>query len=106
MALNAFTGYAFTMKKNLSNLEKKSLRAKAHSLKPSVVIGQNGLTEAVLAEIDAALNTHELIKVRIRGADKIKRTGLYKQMEKQLNGEVVDQIGFIAVLHRPESNSN
>ena len=93
------------MKKNLSNLEKKALRAKAHSLKPSVVIGQHGLTEAV-AEIDAALNAHELIKVRIRGADKIKRTGLCEQMEKQLNAEVVDQIGFIAVLHRPESNSN
>ena len=106
MALNPYTGYAFTKKKNLSNLEKKALRAKAHSLKPSVVIGERGLTEAVLAEIDAALNAHELIKVRIRGADKIKRTGLYEQMERQLNAEVVDQIGFIAVLHRPESNSN
>ena len=94
------------MKSTLSNLEKKALRAKAHSLKPSVVIGQHGLTEAVLAEIDVALNAHELIKVRIRGADKIKRTGLCEQMEKQLNAEVVDQIGFIAVLHRPESNAN
>jgi len=106
MALNAYIGCTFTMKKNLSNLEKKALRAKAHSLKPSVVIGQNGLTEAVLAEIDAALNAHDLIKVRIRGADKIQRTELCEQIEKQLNAEVVDQIGFIAVLHRPESNSN
>jgi RNA-binding protein len=94
------------VKSILSNLEKKALRAKAHSLKPSVIIGQHGLTEAVLAEIDVALNAHELIKVRIRGADKIKRTGLCEQMEKQLNAEVVDQIGFIAVLYRPESNSN
>ena len=90
------------MKSTLSNLEKKALRAKAHSLKPSVIIGQHGLTEAVLAEIDVALNAHELIKVRIRGADKIKRTGLCEQMEKQLNAEVVDQIGFIAVLNRPD----
>ena len=94
------------MKENLSNIEKKALRKKTHSLKPVVMIGQHGLTDAVLAEIDVALNAHELIKVRIRGADKIKRTGLYEQMEKQLNAEVVDQIGFIAVLHRPESNSN
>ena len=93
------------MKATLSNLEKKGLRAKAHSLKPSVIIGQHGLTEAVLAEIDVALNAHELIKVRIRGADKIKRTGLCEQMEKQLNAEVVDQIGFIAVLHRPDITS-
>ena len=94
------------MKKNLSNLEKKALRAKAHSLKPSVMIGQNGLTDTVLAEIDSALNAHDLIKIRIRGADKIKRTGLCEQIEKQLNAEVVDQIGFIAVLYRPESTSN
>ena len=94
------------MKENLSNIEKKALRKKTHSLKPVVMIGQHGLTDAVLAEIDVALNANELIKVRIRGADKIKRTGLCEQMEKQLNAEVVDQIGFIAVLHRPESNSN
>ncbi|MDG2456022.1 MAG: YhbY family RNA-binding protein [SAR86 cluster bacterium] len=93
------------VKSTLSNLEKKALRAKAHSLKPSVIIGQHGLTEAVLAEIDVALNANELIKVRIRGADKIKRTGLCEQMEKQLNVEVVDQIGFIAVLHRPDITS-
>ena len=70
------------------------------------MIGQNGLTDTVLAEIDGALNAHDLIKVRIRGADKNKRIGLCEQMEKQLNAEVVDKIGFIAVLHRPESNSN
>ena len=49
------------MKKNLSNVEKKALRTKAHSLKPSVMIGQNGLTDTVLAEIDNALNAHDLI---------------------------------------------
>ena len=93
------------MKNSLSNIKKKALKAKAHALKPSVIIGQHGLTEAVLAEIDVALNAHELIKVRIRGADKIKRTELCEQMEEQLNAEVVDQIGFIAVLHRPDITS-
>ena len=68
------------MKNSLSNIKKKALKAKAHALKPSVIIGQHGLTEAVLAEIDVALNAHELIKVRIRGADKIKRTGLVKHL--------------------------
>lgn len=65
------------------------------------MIGQHGLTEAVLAEIDTVLNARELIKVRIRGADKNKRAELCAQMEKQLNAEVVDQIGFITVLYRP-----
>ena len=90
------------MKSTLSNLEKKALRAKAHSLKPSVIIGQHGLTEAVLAEIDVALNAHELIKIRIRGADKNKRTEQCAQIEHQLNAEVVHQIGGITVLYRPE----
>ena len=94
------------MKKNLSNVEKKALRAKAHPLKPSVMIGQHGLTEAVFTEIDNALGAHDLIKVRIRGADKIKRTEFCEQMEKQLNAEVVDQIGFITVLHRPKTTSS
>jgi len=89
------------MKKNLSNVEKKSLRTKAHSLKPSVMIGQNSLTDTVLAEIDNALNAHDLIKIRIRGVDKNKRIELCEQIEQQLNAEVVDQIGGITVLYRP-----
>jgi len=101
IVLDEHTNQVFTMKKNLSNVEKKALRAKVHPLKPSVMIGQHGLTEAVLAEIDTVLNARELIKVRIRGADKNKRAELCAQMEKQLNAEVVDQIGFITVLYRP-----
>ena len=89
------------MKKNLSDVEKKALLKKSHSLKPVVKIGQHGLTDAVLAEVDIALNAHELIKVRIRGADKDKRTEQCAQIEHQLNAEVVHQIGGIAVLYRP-----
>ena len=89
------------MKKNLSNVEKKVLRKKSHSLKPVVMIGQHGLTDSVLAEVDIALNAHELIKIRIRGADKNKRAEQCAQIEHQLNSEVVHQIGGITVLYRP-----
>ena len=65
------------------------------------MIGQHGLTDAVLAEVDIALNAHELIKVRIRGVDKYERTEQCAQIEHQLNAEVVHQIGGIAVLYRP-----
>ena len=58
------------MKKNLSYIKKKELRKRAYSLKPFVIIGQHGLTDSVLAEINVALNAHELIKIRIREADK------------------------------------
>ena len=89
------------MENNLSNVEKKALRKKAYSLKPVVMIGQRGLTDAVLAEVDIALNAHELIKIRIRGADKNKRAEQCAQIEHQLNSEVVHQIGGITVLYRP-----
>jgi len=65
------------------------------------MIGQHGLTDAVLTEVDVALNAHELIKVRIRGADKDERTEQCAQIGHQLNAEVVHQIGGIAVLYRP-----
>ena len=90
------------MKTNLSNIAKKELRKKAYSLKPFVMIGQHGLTDAVLAEIDVALNAHELIKIRIRGADKNKRSEQCLKIEKQLNVEVIHKIGFITVLYRPK----
>ena len=59
------------MKKNLSNIEKKILRKKGCSLKPVVMVGKNGLTDAVLAEIDVSLTSHELIKIRIRDDNKM-----------------------------------
>ena len=90
------------MKKTLSNIEKKELRKKAYLLKPFVIIGQHGLTDSVLAEINVALNAHELIKIRIRGADKNKRSEQCLQIENELNAEVIHQIGFITVLYRPK----
>ena len=90
------------MKKNISNIKKKELRKRAFSLKPFVMIGQHGLTDAVLAEIDGALHAHELIKIRIRGGDKNKRKEQCLQIEQHLNTDVIHQIGFITVLYRPK----
>jgi RNA-binding protein YhbY len=53
------------MKKSISNIKRKELKKKAYSLKPIIMIGQNGLTDAVINEIDVALNAHELIKVPV-----------------------------------------
>ena len=92
------------MKKSLSNIKKKALKAKAHALKPTVMIGQHGLTDAVLAEIDIALNAHELIKIGIRGADKNERIEQGKKIESQLNADVIDQIGGVTVLYRPAAS--
>ena len=82
-------------------LKKKRYEKKAYSLKPFIMVGQQGLTDA-----DIALNAHKLIKVRIRGADKNKRTEQCAQIENELNAEVVDQIGGITVLFRPATASS
>ena len=58
------------MKNILSSIEKKELRKKAYSLKPVVMIGQNCLINPVLDEIDISLKSHQLIRIRIRGANK------------------------------------
>lgn len=54
----------------LNNKQKQYLKGLAHSLKPVVLLGQHGLTEGVLAEIDLALNHHELIKVKVASEDR------------------------------------
>ena len=68
------------------------------------MIGQSGLTEAVLAEIDIALNAHVLIKISIRGTEKKERIEQGKKIASQLNADVIDQIGGITVLYRPIDN--
>jgi RNA-binding protein len=57
----------------LTNNQKKFLRSKGHSLKPVVMMGQHGLSEGVLAELKTSLETHELLKIKVRGDDKERR---------------------------------
>ena len=94
------------MKKNLSNIEKKILRKKGYSLKPVVMVGKNGLTEAVPAEIDVSLTSHELIKIRIRGGNKNERYNLCLKIQHKLKIELVPQIGFIKVFIELKQESN
>lgn len=91
--------------KNFLIALKKELRKKAYSLKPFVIVGQHGLTEAVIAEINVALKAHELIKVRLREADKNKRSKQFMEIKKQLSAEIIHKIGFIIVLYRPNTES-
>ena len=79
--------------------DKKKLRADAHALKPVVMIGQSGLTAAVLAEIEQALNTHELIKVKIR-AERDERKLISEKICTDTGAELIQTIGQIAVIYR------
>ncbi len=78
---------------------KKTLKAQAHALKPVVMIGQAGLTEAVLAEINIALISHELIKIKIR-AEKDERDAMGDAICEKTGASLVQFIGQIAVIYK------
>ena len=80
--------------------QRKKLRAQAHSLKPVVTIGQSGLTNAVIAELEIALDHHQLIKVKIRSDDRELRKQIAEQMCEQTKAELIQRIGQITVLYR------
>ena len=84
-------------------IDKKQLRSLAHGLNPVVMIGQLGLTDAVLAETELALDHHELIKVRIR-AEREERKLISEKICTQTGAELIQTIGQIAVIYRPNPN--
>jgi putative YhbY family RNA-binding protein len=86
----------------LTPTERSSLRAEAHSLSPVVIIGEAGLTPAVLKEIDASLNAHGLIKVRVFGDDREARIATYQTICDQLGAAPVQHIGKLLVVFRPK----
>ena len=84
----------------LDSKYKQELKAKAHALKPVVLLGNHGFTEAVKKEIDRALNDHELIKVRIQNPDRDERKAIFTEICETLSADLVQIIGNIAVLYR------
>lgn len=86
----------------LTPAQRKVHRAEAHHLDPVVMIGNDGLTAAVLKEADAALNAHGLIKIRVLGDDRAAREAMYMQLADQLNAAPIQHIGKLLVLWRPQ----
>ncbi len=76
------------------------LRGRAHPLKPIVMIGQSGLTPGVVSETERALKDHELVKVRVRGADRAARDAMLAELVTRTAAELVTRIGHVAVLYR------
>lgn len=90
----------------LSIAEKKRFRRIGHELKPVVMTGGQGLTENVLAEIERALEDHELIKVRINGEDREERAAAMGLIATHCKAEQVQVIGKIVLLYRPAKKPN
>lgn len=79
---------------------KKSLKARAHSLKPVVITGQSGLSDAVIKEIDLALTCHELIKVRINAADREERVAMSRSACEATSSTLIQSVGHVVTLYR------
>ncbi|MBC7857342.1 MAG: YhbY family RNA-binding protein [Burkholderiaceae bacterium] len=86
----------------LTPVERSALRAEAHALKPVVIIGEAGLTPAVIKEIELGLDSHGLIKVRVFGDDREARVGMYETICAQLDAAPVQHIGKLLVIYRPK----
>ena len=84
-------------------IDKKQLKSEAHNLKPVVIIGQAGLTDAVLAEIELALDHHELLKIKIR-AERDERKLISEKILAQTGAELIQSIGTCAVFYRLNPN--
>ncbi|OIO69332.1 MAG: ribosome assembly RNA-binding protein YhbY [Zetaproteobacteria bacterium CG_4_9_14_3_um_filter_49_83] len=85
---------------SLSSKQRKELRAAAHHLKPVVRVGQNGVSEGVIAEADQALTIHELIKVHVQGEDREERKQDAERLCAATRAELVTNIGKIFVVYR------
>jgi RNA-binding protein len=91
---------------NLSKVQNKRLRAESHQLKPVVMIGQNGLTEAVQNEIEIAIEHHELIKIRIPASEKSVKKQMIDAICTRHNAEPVQAIGNVAVIYRRNAKAH
>lgn len=84
----------------MDNKRKKALKAQAHALKPVVLMGSKGLTDTVIAEIDSALTTHELIKVKVPCEDRDARAKIVLDITSMLEAGLVQGLGQVFTLYR------
>ncbi len=85
----------------LTPAERKEKRGDAHHLNPTVMVGADGLTTAVLKEAEVALKSHGLIKVRVFSDDRAAREAMLTEMADKLNAAPIQHIGKLLVLWRP-----
>ena len=88
----------------LTNAQIRFLRGQAHDLKAMLQVGGKGVTDALVAEIDGALEHHELIKIKVAAADRDERDQLIGEIARRSAAALVQRIGHVAVLYRPSKD--
>ena len=88
----------------MTSSQSRFLRGQAHDLKALLQIGAKGLTPAFLAELDAVLEQHELVKVKIGAEDRETRDAMIGEIAEKSGAALVQRIGHVAVLYRPSKD--
>lgn len=84
----------------LTQSERKKLKEKAHHLKPVILLGSKGLTEAVLKETARALHDHELIKIKVSAETREDRAAIIEELLKNQETELIQQVGHTATIYK------
>ena len=84
----------------LTNAQIRFLRGQAHDLKAMLQVGGKGITDALVTEVELALEHHELIKVKVGGADREQRDAMIADLAERADAALVQRIGHTATLYR------
>jgi RNA-binding protein len=84
----------------IAEKQKRWLKKQVHHLKPVVTLGQAGLTDALLAELEIALSHHELIKVKVNAGDREERDAAVRSIADRTGSEIINRIGNTAAFFR------
>lgn len=90
----------------LSINQKKYLRGIAHGLNPIIIIGANGVTESLMAELDSTLSHHELLKIKIASAEREDRKEMIDYVVRETGALLVQSIGKTFVIYRQNEETN
>jgi len=94
----------FAMSTILTAAQSRFLRGQAHGLKAMLQVGSKGASAALIAEVDGALEQHELIKLRVSAGERGERKALIEQIAADCRAAVVQRIGHVVVLYRPSQD--
>jgi len=91
---------------SLDAAKKKKLKQEAHHLKPVIRVGQKGMTDSLVAETDACLERHELIKVHVAAGERDDRSALAAELTARVGAELVHSIGKVFILYRKKKEES
>lgn len=89
------------MTSSLTHKQQRYLRQLSHDKKPLIMVGNAGLSAAVIAEAEICISRHELIKVRLNAADQTSRKAMIEELCRALGAKLVFAIGHVATVYRP-----